>query len=526
MSALRLLPGDALVLDLDHCIVRYRVGALQKLIYACLVRAFVERGVAPLEAFLARPAGSFATDDCVCGAAAADAAADAAAAADVALMAAEEASGEGADDAVTSLGALDATDEAKWGAAWTPCFAQKGLIYDTPTGDILQLSADGHVARAWHGLEPVSAADVAARHGAGVWRGHATLLSRSRDPDASVFLTYFDAPAVFSLAQLVSWADARGEGGVDAYRRAISAHSPVFDYIFDNQKAWATGRGGFFAALRARPSNYFLPRTRLHTALQRLRTRGALVVIATNSHVDFARLALRTVFGAQWRKCFSAIFYDSAKPSWFVNTCPVGNADDARALSAGGAAALPELPPHGTAPMPLRGPPLEHFTVALGTADVPAVELVNGSAILVDALVKSAKAAQLNSADAASATVRLDANGVPHPFEDAATTSSERSPQPRIVFAGDHLHTDVAASAARGWTAVAIVEELSWDATARDFRGEFSADPAPSGAERSAHWDGFFSVGEGGTKPSHWAAVLGAHASEVVSDLCDFVGSL
>ena len=95
-----------LCLDLDHCLARYRVHALQRLIYACLSRALAEQCGAPAAAFLAPlPAD------------AADAAAPAAPA--------DVDSGElfpAAEPPASA--ALDFTDVDAWARGWAPHLSQ------------------------------------------------------------------------------------------------------------------------------------------------------------------------------------------------------------------------------------------------------------------------------------------------------------------------------------------------------------------------------------------------------------------
>lgn len=373
--------------DLDHALARYRVHALQRLIYACIVRGLVERGLAPFEAFQRTPQPS--GDGMRCTAEACGAHVD--------VESGWEGGGAdcGPDNADCNSADLDHTDVDHWGRAWTPCFAPKGVCFDSRSGDLVQLDERGRVTNAWHGLRRLDAADIARRFGSAraseesssgsakssgssdsgsvgagsggsacgvnnkssdAWWAFSTLSARAKHEDFACMLTFFDAPCALTLAQWVQWEDEARCGGeaadswpplapTEGYGRLFRAHVPVFDHIFDNTTAWARGRGGFFAALRAQPSRYLVRRPRLAAALRARRAAGgAYAFVATNSHCAFARWVLAATLGAQWRECFDLVFYGCLKPAWFASLQPLQSAggwrDDGVGDASSGAGAV------------------------------------------------------------------------------------------------------------------------------------------------------------------------------------------
>jgi hypothetical protein len=58
-----------------------------------------------------------------------------------------------------------------------------------------------------------------------------------------------------------------------------------------------------------------------------LRRRSVVLVLATNSHVDYTHLLMSYAFGANWQALFDIIVVDSRKPGFFKGSAPfVGNA--------------------------------------------------------------------------------------------------------------------------------------------------------------------------------------------------------
>jgi hypothetical protein len=340
---------DVICLDLDHCLARYRIHALQRMIYACLCRGIVEQCGAPSAAFLL--ASPFARgvplpEDAVEGV--------------------SDFTGEGGEG-------LDVTDVGAWGLGWAPHFCRKGLVLDGARGDVLQLGPEGQVLGAFHGFQALSPSQVALRYGAVYW-GFELLQAQQRSGEFLQLTTYFDTPAAVSFAQWVEHEDAArqlaaaapalaqagsSEGAAAGssppsagYTHLLTGHIRVFNHIFDNDAAFPTGRGGFFAALRMHPSLYIASRQAAACALQALRASGhpARICVVTNSSPIFARFMLRAALGPSYASLFHALVYCSAKPLWFSASAsaspppmtPLEGAADGKEFLGGTARALCE----------------------------------------------------------------------------------------------------------------------------------------------------------------------------------------
>jgi hypothetical protein len=258
------------------------------------------------------------------------------------------------------------------------------------------------------------------------------------------------------------------------------------------------------------------PRAELKAWLVGLRARKVRVVLATNSHATYARFVLNATLGRDWREAFDAIFFDCAKPAWFLRSQPLGNP---AAVDAAVAPSEAPLPPHGEAPAPLNTPARETMELLVSPNGLPGEEFVGGSAALLDAALRAVSLAR--AAKAERVTLHLDSSGcVVRATSDSGAFALDLklADAPQIIFAGDHLHGDVAAAAAPPWHwhAVAVVEELQWDSSAIHLFGETTAPTSFSPREENPHWMGFF--GHDNIE-SHWSQVIKTHAVLAVSDV-------
>lgn len=273
--------ADWLAFDLDHALARYRVPELMRLIYECLCRAMTELGTFPAAAFA---------------------------------------------------------------RGWDSTIPAKGVLVDFHTGDTLKLAESGEVAFAFHGTTELSVAEVARKYGTAPWPGFEILRRQGRHHSFFVLLTYFDIPAALAFQQAVDWADASADADTAAaaeaatlqaavaagqpydnipvpprYAGVASALMDAFNWIFDNVAAWDSGRGGFFAAVRADPLRYVWPRPHLAARLRSCRAEhGKRVLLVTNSHIRFGALVLEASLGPQWRECFDLVVFNGSKPAFFT----------------------------------------------------------------------------------------------------------------------------------------------------------------------------------------------------------------
>jgi hypothetical protein len=250
--------------------------------------------------------------------------------------------------AMTELGTFPA---AAFARGWDSAIPAKGVLVDFHTGDTLKLAESGQVALAFHGTAELSVDEVARKYGTAPWPGFEILRRQGRHHSFFVLLTYFDIPAALAFQQAVDWADAAADADAAAaaateaatlqaatlqaavaagqpydsipvpprYAGVASALMDAFNWIFDNVAAWDSGRGGFFAAVRAEPLRYVWPRPHLAAQLRSCRAEhGKRVLLVTNSHIRFGALILEASLGPQWRECFDLVVFNGTKPAFFT----------------------------------------------------------------------------------------------------------------------------------------------------------------------------------------------------------------
>ena len=425
MANPRLLAGAAwLGFDLDHTLVRYEMGALLPLIYESLVAH-------------------------IC-----------------------------ANPAAAAL-RLEAKSALR-GAPFDAAFCQKGIVFDLQTGDMLKLDAAGRVARARHGYgNSTSSTPTAAeasssslsgwldrdrivtRYGGEKWRGFDALNASWKAPDALLFMTYFDIPAVQICAMLVDEIDrsARREGSGAAAMSCAEQAAPALRYVdippllfaafndsFDAPQ-FAAGAGGYFPTVRRDAARFVRDRADVARWLASLRAAsGTRTFIVTNSSYDYAQLLLTSAFGAEWRTLFDFCVYDAKKkkPRGFFacSLTPDLPAQPFLRFNRDGAQNVEEDTPADFA---------TDVAAALATSDdSECVEFVGGSWIAAEAFMLSEIESRCGVVDEAAQH---------HP----------------IVYCGDDYNGDIdlvtqcgarnvsddVGGASRGWGTVAIVEELA-----------------------------------------------------------------
>ena len=132
------------------------------------------------------------------------------------------------------------------------------------------------------------------------------------------------------------------------------------------------------------------------------------------------------------------------------------------------------------------------------------------------------RAALGEGCEAAGGTVKLRLAAAPAPctewaegraddVAEALTEGGSSHGSGAPVFAGDHLFGDVAAAAAYGWRAAAVVEEIEGESAGVE--GEAAAGP---------FWGSFLRAAPG--EPSFWAGLLSREAGISVSDVAALHG--
>jgi hypothetical protein len=155
----------------------------------------------------------------------------------------------------------------------------KGLYFDYGTGDLLKLDGKGYVCAARHGLllQPdggaagagalLSAAQLRTRYGRRPWR-HFEAVREGRGGgggDYAAFAENFDVAAALLCARLVDMSDimhdqaAAGRRGRPPSAGPRYSFGPALRRAFEAMYApehFADGTGGYFSALRSDPTRY------------------------------------------------------------------------------------------------------------------------------------------------------------------------------------------------------------------------------------------------------------------------------
>jgi hypothetical protein len=104
---------------------------------------------------------------------------------------------------------------------------QRGLVVDFRTGDLLKLSNNGIVLKAWHGLNPCSDADIERNYPSRLWPFFPQLERMEKIPHAFVQLTAFDWPSQLSICQCVRYIDSlnknKAGAGAGAEAEAVAS---------------------------------------------------------------------------------------------------------------------------------------------------------------------------------------------------------------------------------------------------------------------------------------------------------------
>lgn len=138
-------------------------------------------------------------------------------------------------------------------------FFIKGLLFDTKLGHMLRLQADGTVLGAAHGRERLVPAEAASAYAPGELADVCNALHAKgcRLPRFLYFSTYFDMPGAAVAADMVALVDCGAHPPAPAgelrYAHVVRDLFSALDDAFSPPQ-FAAGRGGYFSALQADPA--------------------------------------------------------------------------------------------------------------------------------------------------------------------------------------------------------------------------------------------------------------------------------
>lgn len=431
----------SIALDLDHTIALYHDRALSRLIYSCVTEALITicAGRYPRSIFEQR----------------------------LSLQGRARSISEPPTGEPAWIAERARVLEESWE------LLQRGLVVDFKTGDLLKLSYNGHVLKAWHGLTSCSDDDIERKYPGRLWPSFPQLQRMEKIPHAFVQLTAFDWPSQLSICQCVHHFDSsrsgddKAEAGTGAgavaplddgvmYAQIMKDHISSFDFIFDNVKALNSGRGGYFDAIINSPLTYVIPRPRLAEALRAIRNervegrKRQAVFLVTNSHMQYAELILNVSLGPEWRTLFDLIIVNAQKGGFFTMErafrvldahgredgeithsidLRLSDKEEGKIYSSGNHRALRDL------------------TLALMDASSKGIALHSLTAHLSQEGTHVESITVNNGSSSSSYS---------HDVHRALQTPNSKS-----LYLGDHLHGDVHSAMMAEWDAVAVLEEFT-----------------------------------------------------------------
>jgi 2-methylcitrate dehydratase PrpD len=401
--------------------------------------------------------------------------------------------------------------------AFREAYTHKALIFDAKLGNCIKLGADKSVLAASHGTtrlpgdkpkdaeteteaEPqgeiaapprmLSAADIKAAYPTPLLD-----FDGSRHPRWHALYTFFEMPGAPLLQAMVEATD-RGLLSPEAlvgrslpdhpYGHIFPAISAAYEYHLSSPH-----RGDYFPAFRANPARFLHTRFEVAQWLRRLRggedeaaesaapkekKPKTFVFLCTNSKMDYTELLCTFSFGPDWRNLFDLIIVDAKKPFWFAGegqrpgsvtapVTPMMQTTTAAATGTPAAAAASSAAPlastttaTASGAVVVAGAPPNHVVRPFYFVDPATLfaDVARGPATLADLAVPHA------------VFVHGNAPVLHTLFRSQMQLHHGGETEPRVIYFGDHLHTDCMATRQfTSWASGAVVEEIEpWHAHA------------------------------------------------------------
>ena len=198
-------------------------------------------------------------------------------------------------------------------------FAVKALIYDNLYGNLIQLTSNGFVHTALHGVnQRLSSKEIE--------KIYAEPFPEIEEDSTKRFLcifTYFDHSVSYLIANLVEMIDQKklyDESSMnekdfsDKYSFFLKDLRDGFDYLFKD-----FNRGNYFLTIKQNPGKFIYERDDVREWLEKLRQNNQRLFLATNSQFDYTELLCNYAFGHDWQNLFDLIIVDCKKPSFFTS---------------------------------------------------------------------------------------------------------------------------------------------------------------------------------------------------------------
>lgn len=195
-------------------------------------------------------------------------------------------------------------------------------VYDHKTGNLVKIGANGLIMRAFHGFRRLKAAEIIATYGKNpIIPGYHILAHRNAD--FTNLHEYYGAAIVPLLARVVQLKSDGNPLLKDvSFKQIILDMFDSFDfnYAVKDEKEFLNGdyTGHFFPRFLSQPRHYVNKVNReFLTALRKLKDRGTITFLASNSYFLVARILLLETIGPDWPDYFTFVGFNVKKPGWF-----------------------------------------------------------------------------------------------------------------------------------------------------------------------------------------------------------------
>ena len=190
---------------------------------------------------------------------------------------------------------------------------RRGLIWDTKTGDIVELSKYGIVKDAYHGTKQLTKEEIKTKYGT---THFAFELIRSHTPGD--YFTLFDF-FVNSTAYLIMLLVEHNMCKDGDYKATLMDLYAAFDFNFAVPH-FASSKGYYFPLIVQNPEKYIVNRRddKTNEYLKTLKTDPDVkLFLLTNSNYDYATFLLTYAFGSDFLDYFDLVIYRGQKKRGF-----------------------------------------------------------------------------------------------------------------------------------------------------------------------------------------------------------------
>ena len=201
-------------------------------------------------------------------------------------------------------------------------------VWDIGNRTVLKLVEGKEVSRAYIGKKELSREQIVEIYGdPPIFNtlNYPESIKQVREPEGAHYttMTFFDSAKL----PMICWANYLMETGVIKDKTSNEFAADFFKAAerqyahYNNDVVYKIGEyGDYFPAVVKDPTAFIAPQPELRQSLETLRKRGVKTFLATNSHVEYAELIMKTTFGDDWKILFDLVCCKSIKPRFFNDT--------------------------------------------------------------------------------------------------------------------------------------------------------------------------------------------------------------